>query len=191
MKCALCEDKLCYNGKDCTDIKFDITKEYAKDFNQRIMAAAAEIESEGYMKLTRIEELIAFCKKTGYKRVGLAFCIGLEGEARIFEEIMSKEFEMLSVCCKVCAFRKGDYGFKEVEGGGKSSCNPIGQAMILNLEKTDLNIIMGLCVGHDLLFTRYSEAPVTTIAVKDRVLAHNPLGAIYSKYHVKRRLGLK
>jgi uncharacterized metal-binding protein len=58
-------------------------------------------------------------------------------------------------------------------------CNPIGQALLLNNENTDLNIILGLCVGHDSLFIKYSNAPVTVFAVKDRVLAHNPLGALY------------
>jgi len=62
-------------------------------------------------------------------------------------------------------------------------CNPIAQAMLLNKENTDLNIILGLCVGHDTLFIMYSKAPVTCLAVKDRVLAHNPLGAIYTSYH--------
>ncbi|OPY27009.1 MAG: hypothetical protein A4E27_00631 [Methanobacterium sp. PtaU1.Bin242] len=62
-------------------------------------------------------------------------------------------------------------------------CNPLGQASFLNRENTDLNIIIGLCIGHDLLFTEHSKAPVTTLVVKDRVLAHNPLGAIYSKYY--------
>ena len=32
-------------------------------------------------------------------------------------------------------------------------------------------------MGHDILFTKHSKAPVTTLAVKDRVLTHNPLGA--------------
>jgi uncharacterized metal-binding protein len=58
-------------------------------------------------------------------------------------------------------------------------CNPIGQAEFLNDAKTDFNIILGLCVGHDSLFIKYSKAPITVFAVKDRVLAHNPLGAIY------------
>lgn len=66
-------------------------------------------------------------------------------------------------------------------------CNPIAQAMLLNKEKTDLNIIFGLCVGHDTLFIMHSEAPVTCLAVKDRVLAHNPMGAIYTSYHYYRR----
>ena len=47
---------------------------------------------------------------------------------------------------------------------------------------------MGLCVGHDSLFFRHSEAPVTVLAVKDRVLGHNPLAAVYladGYYHVR------
>ena len=45
---------------------------------------------------------------------------------------------------------------------------------------TQLNILLGLCVGHDSLFIKYSEAPVTVFAVKDRVLGHNPIAAIYT-----------
>ena len=58
-------------------------------------------------------------------------------------------------------------------------CNPIEQAAFLNKAQTELNILFGLCVGHDSLFIKYSNAPITVFAVKDRVLAHNPLGAIY------------
>ena len=42
--------------------------------------------------------------------------------------------------------------------------NPIGQAAFLNKVKTGLNIILGLCVGHDALFIKYSEAPITVFA---------------------------
>jgi len=66
-------------------------------------------------------------------------------------------------------------------GQFEAMCNPIAQAEILNEAKTDLNILLGLCVGHDTLFMRYARAPVTVLAVKDRVLAHNPLGAIYAQ----------
>lgn len=58
-------------------------------------------------------------------------------------------------------------------------CNPIGQALLLNDQKTDLNVILGLCVGHDTLVMKYLEAPITTLGVKDRVTGHNPLAAIY------------
>lgn len=58
-------------------------------------------------------------------------------------------------------------------------CNPIAQAEYLNDKQTDLNIVLGLCVGHDSLFFKYSKAPTIVLAVKDRVLDHNPLKAIY------------
>jgi uncharacterized metal-binding protein len=142
------------------------------------------------MQLTRLEELILYAKEMGYKRLGIAFCIGLENEAKVIHELLAKEFEVHSVCCKACGIDKSEFGLERLHGekGIEATCNPIGQAMILNEEKTDLNIIVGLCIGHDILFTKYSKAPVTTLAVKDRVLAHNPLGAIYSGYHRKRIL---
>jgi len=65
-------------------------------------------------------------------------------------------------------------------------CNPIGQAMVLNDLRTDLNIIVGLCIGHDILFTKYSDAPVTTFIVKDRVTGHNPAITLYSSYYHKK-----
>ena len=68
-------------------------------------------------------------------------------------------------------------------------CNPVLQARLLNKEKTDLNVIIGLCVGHDSLFIKYSKAPVTTLITKDRVLGHNPAAALYtSGFYYKRLL---
>ena len=58
-------------------------------------------------------------------------------------------------------------------------CNPILQAKQLNAEKTDLDVVIGLCVGHDSLFYKYSDAVVTTLLTKDRVLGHNPVAALY------------
>ena len=120
-----------------------------------------------------------------------AICIGLENEARIIHKILAKDFEVHSVCCKVLGFNKDDFGLEKLHGEGfEAACNPIGQAMVLNKEKTQLNIILGLCIGHDILFTEHSKAPVTTLAVKDRVLAHNPLGAIYSNYYLENRFNV-
>lgn len=36
-------------------------------------------------------------------------------------------------------------------------CNPVLQAKVLNEAKTDLNVINGLCVGHDSLFIKRYE----------------------------------
>ena len=149
------------------------------------MKISASIEAQHYMKKTRLEELILYAKGMGYKRLGIAFCIGLEHEAKLIHEILTKEFEVHSVCCKVCGIDKNKLELERLhpEKEVEATCNPLGQATVLNGEKTELNIILGLCIGHDILFTKYSEAPVTTFAVKDRVLAHNPLGAVYSNYY--------
>ncbi len=66
-------------------------------------------------------------------------------------------------------------------------CNPAGQAEILAAAGTEFNIICGLCVGHDAIFSLKSAAPVTTLIAKDRVLGHNPAAAVYCPY-VRRRL---
>jgi uncharacterized metal-binding protein len=127
----------------------------------------------------------------GYQKLGVAFCIGLAREADSLCAILERDFEVSSVCCKLCGIEKALFSLERLHGDvvadepkSEAMCNPIGQALILNKERTDLNIILGLCIGHDTLFTAYSEAPVTTLAVKDRVLAHNPLGALYSGYYL-------
>ena len=67
-------------------------------------------------------------------------------------------------------------------------CNPVMQAEVLNREMTEFNVMFGLCLGHDTIFIRYSNADVTPLVVKDRVLAHNPIGALYlaDTYYRKR-----
>jgi len=65
----------------------------------------------------------------------------------------------------------------------EATCNPILQAELLNRARTDFNIIIGLCVGHDMLFTKFSKAPVATLVVKDRMTGHNPVISLYTRYH--------
>ena len=79
----------------------------------------------------------------------------------------------MSVACKVGCIPKEEIGVKDSEkvfiGEYESMCNPILQAAIVNEAKTDFNILLGLCVGHDSLFFKYAKAPTTVLAVKDRV----------------------
>jgi len=138
------------------------------------------------MKYTRVEELIRLARKLGWKKLGIAFCVGFSEEAKKLQELLeSKGFDVHSVVCKVGGFEKEQFSIPTM-GKGDHACNPILQAMVLNQAKTELNIILGLCLGHDILFQAYSEAPTTTLVVKDRVLAHNPIGAIYSRYHFEK-----
>jgi uncharacterized metal-binding protein len=184
--CANCPDKNCLVGLDCSGIASVCEEKISQPDTLRIMKAASYVESAFYMKKTRLEEIIEFSGKMKYQRLGVAFCIGLSEEARAASEAFSRYFEVISVCCKVCGINKENLGLKKVRSEAfEATCNPAGQAEILNRAKTDLNIIIGLCIGHDMIFTKLSEAPVTTFIVKDRVLAHNPAGVVYSNYYKK------
>jgi uncharacterized metal-binding protein len=135
-------------------------------------------------KNPRILELIQFAQKCGHKKLGLAFCTGLAKEARTLTQILeNKGFEVISVRCKAWAVPKEQIGIKpdeKIRGPGywETMCNPIFQAEVLNEEKVDLAVILGLCIGHDTLFMQYCRRPMTVIAVKDRVTGHNPLAAL-------------
>jgi len=143
----------------------------------------------GYAKVraskTRIEEIMAFAGKMQYQRLGMAFCIGLRNEGKVVEKIFSaRGFDVVSAICKVGRVPKEQIGVDQsqqiVPDMTEAMCNPIMQAMILNHAKTDFNVMLGLCVGHDSLFFKYAEAPCTVLAVKDRLLGHNPLAAVYN-----------
>jgi uncharacterized metal-binding protein len=133
----------------------------------------------------RIVELIQFAGRMKYRKLGLAFCTGLAKEAGIVSDILEKAgFEVVSIRCKTGAVPKEIIGItREQKIGGPRSCetmcNPIGQAEIMNSEKVDMAVMLGLCLGHDTLFFQYCKVPVTVLAVKDRVTGHNPLAAIY------------
>lgn len=184
--CAMCSSHACNEKefhrmpKNCPGLDGkvgEITGLYRDEQNFTIAKEAALVVSHGYGEKTRIEETVEFMKRCNYKRIGLAFCIGLAEEARIVNRIFAYHgFEVESVICKNGGISREAIDVYDSE---VPMCNPIGQAHFLNERNTDFNVVLGLCVGHDSLFFKYSDAPVTVLAVKDRVLAHNPLGAIY------------
>jgi len=133
----------------------------------------------------RITEIIEFAGKMGYKKLGLAFCIALCKEARVVEGLLAANgFTVVSGLCKMGRAPKELLGVRDDQkikiGCFESMCNPIAQALLFNEEKTEFNVMIGLCVGHDSLFLKYADAPCTVFAVKDRLLGHNPLAAIYT-----------
>ena len=133
----------------------------------------------------RVQEVCEFAQKMGYKKLGVAFCGGLHSEALSLNQILEAQgFEVVSVTCKAGGSPKEQIGIKEEEkiriGEFEPMCSPIAQAMILNEEKAEFNILVGLCVGHDSLFLKYSDAYCTVLVAKDRVLGHNPCAALYT-----------
>ena len=173
------------------DIVRESLQVYEKDeLTKRLHQSSTLIEKEGYGKWPRIREVIELCKKLGVKKIGIAFCIGLSNEAKEFNDILEKwGFETYSVVCKCGSFDKSLIVGEEEKLRPKtheSMCNPALQAMLLNHVGTDLNVVIGLCVGHDSIFMRYSKAPVVYLIAKDRVTGHNPAVPLYAKHYFSR-----
>jgi uncharacterized metal-binding protein len=177
-------------------ISSDIEKEalnlYKKDkYIKKATKEASIVEASGYLIWPRLKDTIEFAKGMGFNKIGLAFCVGLQREAKKVANILEKYgFKVTSVCCKTGSIAKTELGIpKEYTVLSKTghplgfvSCNPVAQAILLNKTKTDLNLIVGLCVGHDITFTQLSTAPVSTLIAKDRSHPHSPAAVLYTPY---------
>lgn len=216
VNCAECMTRVCRTEKymdgpqNCPtrlepELVTEVKKAYKNQSLSRFARIASLVEGLAYGRVpwsdapspqtTRLEEIIRFAKKLNYKKLGLAFCVGLAEEAAALVAILKGAgFEVISVCCKAGGIAKEEIGIKDPEkinpGKYESMCNPILQAEILNRESCDFNIMLGLCVGHDSLFLKHVHAMTTVFAVKDRLLGHNPLAAIYLSRSYYRRLRL-
>jgi uncharacterized metal-binding protein len=177
-----------------TEERAELVELLAGDTQEAVISrAAAEVEGLYYGKINRVEETIAFARRIGAHRIGIATCVGLIEETRVLVDILRlADFETRTAVCKAGSIDKTEIGVAEKvkvkSGAFEACCDPILQARLLNRHKTDLNVIMGLCVGHDSLFSRHSEAPVTTLVVKDRLLAHNPVAGLYTVKSYSRRM---
>ena len=157
---------------------------YSQPAYQDFYIQSCIVEAEGYGEWPRLREVMEFSKRMGYTRLGLAFCAGLHREAALVDRIFRKNgFEVVSVICKTGSIPKDRAEvppeFRVRPGSYEAMCNPIAQAELLNQAETQFNICLGLCVGHDSLFYKYCDAPVTTLVAKDRATGHNPAAAIY------------
>jgi uncharacterized metal-binding protein len=137
----------------------------------------------------RIREVAEFAKKIGAEKIGMAFCSGLGEEASRAHAILENHgLEVVSVICSCGAIDKEEVGIPanykiRSPENFEATCNPILQADLLNEAETAFNVLVGLCVGHDMLFTMHSRSPVTTLIVKDRLTGHNPIVSLYTRYH--------
>jgi uncharacterized metal-binding protein len=120
----------------------------------------------------RVEEIRDFALNAGYSRVGIAHCIAFQKEAIQLKNMLENNFEVFAVDCKCGKIPAGEILGNDAKG---ISCNPAGQAQFLADNNTELNLVMGLCVGHDLVFSAKSKAPSTTLLVKDREHKHNSM----------------
>jgi uncharacterized metal-binding protein len=151
---------------------------------RRISHESALVESEGYCKWTRVEEIVQFAKRMGFRKIGIANCISFVDHAYVLSGILeSHGFEVMSVACKNGNIPKEELGIADHEkirpGQFEALCNPVSQAELLNAHGCELNVVMGLCVGHDSLFFKHAQGLTTVLVAKDRVLGHNPVMALH------------
>ena len=191
--CASCAVTACRSGelekmpKNCPmrDPEYfeQVVGEYLKEENHSFFCNSTAIEALGYCRWPRLREIVEFARLMGYTRLGLGFCVGLHKEAVVVERVLrGSGFEVESVICKTGGIQKSRVGVPKEHQLGRDfepMCNPLAQAQLLNRAGTQFNICLGLCVGHDSLFYKYCDAPVTTLVAKDRVTGHNPVAAIH------------
>jgi len=156
---------------------------YDDEESAKVAYASALVESEGYCKWTRVEEIVQFAKKMGYRKVGIANCISFVDHAYVLSGILeSHGFEVVSVACKNASIPKEEMGVEDRQkirpDQFEAACNPIAQAELLNNHGCEFNVVMGLCIGHDSLFFRHATGLTTVLVAKDRVLGHNPIAAL-------------
>lgn len=121
---------------------------------------------------SRLQELIDFIKVSGFRKIGVANCFSMQKySSKLVEALQEQGFEVWGINCKESGLQGGEI-CEEMSG---PCCDPISQAEFLNAQGTDLNINVGLCLGHGLLFQKYSQAPVTTFVVKDAATGHKSI----------------
>lgn len=204
--CVLCGVKACTAEPDAkkpptfcpTPVEAELFEEVERAYLERedlrrLAIESARTEAAGYCRSTRVEEIMDFARRIGARKLGIAHCVGLMQEAKVARDIfVAGGFEVYTVCCKAGSIDKEKIGLKDDEkvrpGQYEAMCSPVGQAALLAKVGTQLNVVIGLCVGHDSLFFMHSKAPATVLVAKDRVLGHNPVAALYTSHSYYRRL---
>jgi len=191
MPCSSCESQACFSGEgDMPDgcPELNRKEETGAESVQAVMDYAVAVREK---ETDRISELIDYAGFRGYKTIGIAGCIGLHDELRVITgRFKDAGFVVINIMCKAGSLTKKEMGVPSRNrltsetgyGIGVVACNPVAQALLLNKQQTDLNCIIGLCVGHDSVFVKHSEAPVVTLIAKDRTNAHNPASVLNSFY---------
>ena len=182
MNCTQCDEKVCRKQQSsCRRENFgkaEVMDEYKNPANTAVVAAAAFLVDSGRAgTLSRMEEIVEFARLMKYKKLGLAYCYGMEQYAKAIETLLlDGGFEVSAVSCSVGGLKQSEVNTESCIH--KVSCNPLGQAEQLNSENVGLTVIAGICLGHDILLNRTLNMDFTTLVVKDRKYNHAPLSGI-------------
>lgn len=184
MDCTKCSGKGCRIADPCVDRSEEYLSKYQESEVRPYTQAASKLVDGGRAgTLTRLEEIVEYAKLRGYRKLGVAYCYGMEREATLLRDYLVKSgFVPEMVSCTVDGVSESQTD--PDKDSDSISCNPIGQANALNRSGAELTLLMGLCLGHDILIQKNLKMDFTTFVVKDRVTGHNPLkGLLESGFH--------
>jgi uncharacterized metal-binding protein len=179
MNCINCGDKICRTQQTSCGrenfVKSEEIHHYNDPSNKEIVKAASLLVDNGRAgTLSRIEEIMEYSKTMKYSKIGLAYCYGMEKIAKAVQNIlMNGGFSVAGIACSVGGLKQSEVNPSSCIH--KVSCNPLGQAHQLNSEKVDLTLIIGICLGHDIILNKNLDMDFTTLVVKDRVNHNNPI----------------
>jgi uncharacterized metal-binding protein/rhodanese-related sulfurtransferase len=178
MDCTKCNTKGCRDSQPCVDRSLEYIGKYSVEDNQMVVRAASELVDDGRAgTLNRLEEIVEYAKSRNYQTLGVAYCYGLENEAKLLQNHLSNAgFLTAMVSCTVDGVTEADINPEKPSQA--VSCNPIGQANVINGSGAEFTILMGLCLGHDILIQKQLNMDFTTWLVKDRVSQHRPLDGL-------------
>jgi uncharacterized metal-binding protein len=178
MDCTKCKLKGCRSGQPCVDNSGAYLDQYADFDNREIVKASSALVDNGRAgTLSRLEEIAEYAGLRGYEKLGVAYCYGLEKYAELLRRYFDKRgIKTVFVSCTVDGVTES--AVDPDKASRSVSCNPIGQAAVLNDAGVGLTLLVGLCLGHDILLQKNLTMDFTTFAVKDRVYDNNPLKAL-------------
>lgn len=178
MDCTRCAAKGCRISEPCTDRSSEYMDQYNTEEAQSITRAASKLVDNGRAgTLSRLEEIVEYARLKDYRMMGVAYCYGMEQEASLLRDYLAKEgFKTVMASCTIDGIAECKVNTTKTDQS--VSCNPIGQANVLNSSGADFTILMGLCLGHDILIQKKLNMEYTTWIVKDRVTKHRPMDAL-------------
>ena len=143
----------------------------------RLYGGFSKLVGSGGSKRSRIEHIMEFSRAVGFQRIGIAACAFYLPQIYYLRSILEDHgFSCMGLSCKIGGLTFADIGIPN--DSNWILCNPLAQAFILNDFQTELNITVGLCMGHDLIFQSYSNAPVTNYTVKEKISDDNPVATL-------------
>lgn len=179
MNCTTCQDKICRKEQTSCERevfnKDEVLARYQENTTGAVVKSAAELVDFGRAgTLSRVEEIMEYAGSMKYRKIGLAYCYGMEQHIKVLENMLVENgFSVAAISCSVGGLKQSEVNSSSCIH--KVSCNPLGQAEQLNAENVDLTLVVGICVGHDILLNKNLKMDFTTLVVKDRKFNHAPL----------------